>query len=425
MKQRFNAHYHWVIALVMLIQISVYIGILNNFNGLYVLPVTEDLGISRSTFSTAVSARYLTSFLATMVSGLLFSRYGYRRLVLIGLPLAAGAFFLLSSAKSVLMISFGAAIIGLCDSVCSTPGTARVIGDWFHRWRGTILGVVSCFTGLGGSLFCAALSGIMQDQGWRKSHLFSAAALLLVAVLMFFTACDRPDKRGLRPYGEGELPKKKRHGNVRDELWAGFGLAELKSQPTFYLMIACTFLSCLFVYMAFYTVLPHMQDCGMTAEEAARVQSTMLLLLSAAKLITGFLVDRIGAKWVSVLCITCGIVGLRLMAGVHDMTGGLIAVAIYTFSIPNTSITVPLLTMQLFGYKAHATAEGIFMAMISFAGMVAAPLINAVYDKLGSYSPVYSLSSILQIFLIGLFVVLFRMAEKKKMQQCETEQKAV
>ena len=163
----------------------------------------------------------------------------------------------------------------------------------------------------------------------------------------------------------------------------------------------------------------------MTAEEAARVQSTMLLLLSAAKLIAGFLVDRIGAKWVSVLCITCGIVGLRLMAGVHDMTGGLIAVAIYTFSIPNTSITVPLLTMQLFGYKAHATAEGIFMAMISFAGMVAAPLINAVYDKLGSYSPVYSLSSILQIFLIGLFVVLFRMAEKKKTQQCGTEQKAV
>jgi len=54
---------------------------------------------------------------------------------------------------------------------------------------------------------------------------------------------------------------------------------------------------------------------------------------------------------------------------------------------------------------------------------VAAPLINGVYDKLGSYSPVYSFSSILQIFLIGLFGMLFWMAEKKKTQQHATNQK--
>jgi len=425
MKRWMNVHYHWVVAASMLVQLAVYIGILNNFTSLYVLPVTQDLGINRSAFSLAISARYLTSFLATMVSGVLFTRYGHRRLILLGLPAAAFAFCLLSSSRSVATIAISAAIIGVCDSVCSTPGSARVIGDWFHRWRGTVLGVVSAFTGVGGSLFCMALSGIMQRSSWRQSHWFSAAMLLAVMVIMALAACDRPENKGLRPFGEGERPTKKRHGDAGDLQWAGFGLSELKGQGTFYLMILCTFLTCLFVYMGFYTTVPHMQDCGLTAEEAAWVQSYMLVLLSGVKLLIGVLIDRIGARLVAVLCVCCCLAGHWLMAGIHDVPSAMLAISVFTFGIPSTSLTVPLLTVQLFGYKAHLTAEGVFMAMINVGAMVASPLINTVYDRLGSYSPAFRTAAVLQILLIGLYALLFSLAAKKKRIRQAAEQTAV
>ena len=48
MKAVMKRHYHWVIALIVLLEMFVYVGILNNINGLYVIPVSETLGISRA-----------------------------------------------------------------------------------------------------------------------------------------------------------------------------------------------------------------------------------------------------------------------------------------------------------------------------------------------------------------------------------------
>ena len=50
-------HYHWVIALVVLIELAVFSGILNNIVSVHLIPVTEDLGISRGSFSLAFSVR--------------------------------------------------------------------------------------------------------------------------------------------------------------------------------------------------------------------------------------------------------------------------------------------------------------------------------------------------------------------------------
>ena len=44
-------HYHWAIALVVLIELAIFSGILNNIISLHLIPVTEDLGISRGDFS--------------------------------------------------------------------------------------------------------------------------------------------------------------------------------------------------------------------------------------------------------------------------------------------------------------------------------------------------------------------------------------
>ncbi len=61
MKEKLHKHYHWLVAIVALLSYIVFGGLTNNINPMFILPVTEDLGISRSAFSLAVSFRALFS----------------------------------------------------------------------------------------------------------------------------------------------------------------------------------------------------------------------------------------------------------------------------------------------------------------------------------------------------------------------------
>ena len=48
-------HYHWVIVTLMLTELAVYSGILNNLLSLHLIPVTEELKISRGNFSLGIA----------------------------------------------------------------------------------------------------------------------------------------------------------------------------------------------------------------------------------------------------------------------------------------------------------------------------------------------------------------------------------
>ena len=180
------------------------------------------------------------------------------------------------------------------------------------------------------------------------------------------------------------------------------------------MMIAATFLSSFSLYLAFYVIVPHVQDCGLSASQAASLQSIMLLSMAVAKLLIGGLSDKIGGKNVTLLCMVTSVLGLWLLSSVSNMVNGALAVAIFSAGLPLTTLTIPLLNMQLFGYRAHDTATGLFMSIVAVGGMVATPVCNIAYDLLGSYRPVFRAAAILALATMGLFFVLYRMADRDR-----------
>ena len=65
-------HYHWVIVVLLLLELAVYSGILNNLLSLHLIPVTEELSVSRGNFSLSMSVRSLVGFFSTLFSGMFF-----------------------------------------------------------------------------------------------------------------------------------------------------------------------------------------------------------------------------------------------------------------------------------------------------------------------------------------------------------------
>ena len=405
--------YHWIIAVVLVIELAVVGGTTNNYTSLYVIPVSLDLGITRADFSLAISVKALMGFICTSLSGAVFLRFGTKKPFLLGMVLFSAALGLLSHSSSIAMVAIASAIAGVADSFCTTAAVSRVVSDWFNRFQGTVLGLVSAATGLGGSIMCTVLSGVIENSGWRTSYLVAAAIVLVTGVLVLLFVRSRPEDMGLTPYGADYKPKKKTH-RKEDDHWLGYTMPELLRMPIFYLTSVVLFLSAVCMYLAFNTIVPHFQDQGMTASDAAAINSIMLIFLAVYKFLFGALSDVIGPRWVCIICMLAGGIGLWLLAGVTEFTSGLIAILVYTMGLPIVTIMIPLLTYPLFGYRSHNISLGIFIAIPVLGNLISNAIANAVYDKIGSYSPVFQFAAALSAVVIALYALLYALASKAR-----------
>jgi len=412
MRAFLKKHYHWIIAVVVLLQCGFHGGASNTYTGVHLIPVTEALGLTRTEFSLGGSAKSVVGVLATMCSGFLLTRYGYRITASICMCFAACVYLLLSGMNSYPVYLLCSAMMGITAGVCNTAGATRIVSNWFHRRFGTVLGMVTAATGLCGSLLNIGQSAAVENISWRASYLLVAVIFGIIALLVWFVVRDHPSQLKLAPYGEGQREPGKTPRRRTD--WEGPTMRQMIRRPAFYLMSIATFLSGVSVYLAFSFTIPHLRDCGLTAAQASTINSMLLLCLTGTKFLAGLLSDLMGARKVTLLCSFTTIFGLILLRLVDSFGLAVVAVLIYALAVPITTVTIPLLAAALFGYRAQPQYTGIFLAMVTASSVVSGPISNAVYDLTGSYSPAFLGGAVLAAVTSVLYLVLYRLADRDR-----------
>ncbi len=413
-------HYHWVIAIIVFLEMVIYGGYLNAYS-VFTVPVTHALNLTRGSFSLALTMRSIVGFFSSLITGFLFQRFGYRKCAIVGLLTFAAGLVMQAFSETLLMIGIANSILGISLGVCSTAGAVQIVKSWFYKHQGLILGLVTMATGLGGSILSIILAEIIAAESFRFAYCISGLLMVILAVL-YLLLRDRPEHIGLRPYGMDAPVAARQTAHPSHTEWAGHSFQENLRKPQFYLMALCIFLSCFCAYLSFGVVAPHFQDGGFSPSEAAGFQSILMLCLSIAKLLGGWLSDRIGPKRVALLSAVCAAIGQYLLADVSNLTLCYLGIVVFSFGILSMTITAPLLTMPLFGYRSFGSITGIFLAMVSLANMLATPIVNALYDVFGSYTPVFRAAAIADIAVIGLYLLLFFLCEKEKKRFLATQE---
>ena len=194
---------------------------------------------------------------------------------------------------------------------------------------------------------------------------------------------------------------------------------EMVKKPLFYIMCVGTFLSCVCATMVLNVMVAHLQDRGISTQEAVSMQSVLLLLLAGYKFAFGAATDRFGARPVILLCLGCTVLSLVLFALASSSAIAWVAIAVYAASLPVTAVMIPLVSASLFGYQAQASCVGIFFAMGQVASVVTAPITNMFYDKIGSYTPVFLTAAVVAGFLVILYLFMYKLSEKERMKLSE------
>ena len=412
MRKKVIRHYYWVIAAILWLEMAVYGGVLNNYNGLFVIPVTETLNISRTSFGVAIGMASVTSTLSNLLLSKMINRFGYRKLAVVLLLVGAVGIAMLAMSQNVAMLCIGAILIGLCGGVASAGGSTWLVRDWFHQRQGTILGVISAATGIGGSIFAILFAQVMKHAGWRSAYGMGAVAFVLISLLIALLIRNRPSQMRLVPYGEGTAVDPKHR--VPDTHWIGFPQEKLKKMPALYLGILLVLLASFGVYLVWSIVIPHLQDNGMEQTVVASVQSVLMLGLCAGKIVLGYLHDRIGARWTTVCCLAFCCLGTIMLIMVQGTIITYVSVWVYAMGVSIVTMLTPLLVIDLFGHRGSTAYLGVFLALPPVANVFAPTISNMVYDLQGSYTLILWVAAALAVVSILLLAILSRIVTKAR-----------
>jgi predicted MFS family arabinose efflux permease len=162
--------------------------------GLFVQPLTRDIGISIADFTLAIAVQNLAWGFLQPVAGALAVRFGFRPIMVFGAAAHVAGLALLATAQGYLSVVVGAgALIGL-SLACTASAIAMAVGARVvpSALRSTTLGVISAAGSLG-SLLAAPLGQILsEDFGWRAGVLgFMALALLMLPAAWAAGGADR------------------------------------------------------------------------------------------------------------------------------------------------------------------------------------------------------------------------------------------
>ncbi|MBX3278381.1 MAG: MFS transporter [Acidobacteria bacterium] len=348
--------------------------LLVNTFGIFIKPLGDNFGWSRGEVSLAFTLASLAALASMPVVGHLTDRIGPRRLILFSMTMFGALFAslaLLSLHLWHLYILF--IVMGLLGPGTSAVPHASLIARWFDRRRGLAMGLAMGGTGLGGIIWPPAAQALIDAFGWRLSYALLGALVLGggVAVMLFFLKEPEPGA------ADAQKPATVLTGLNRREALGG---------ETFWIMIAAFFIVSASVQACQIHLAPMLSDRGMTAASAAAVVSIFGAASLAARVSTGYLLDRFFAPRVAIFGFMVIVLGLlMLLAGAKD-AAAYAAAFLVGLGYGAETATVPYLVSRYFGLRSFGELYSYLFLTVPLGGVTGPALAGLGFDRTGSYT---------------------------------------
>ena len=164
----------------------------------FVYPMSEDLGWSRTLIVGASSLAGILSVFISPLSGYLIQKYGSKKILFSSVLLLGLTTLLISRTFSPITFYILFAIGRIIFSSPIQIGASTVVTKWFVNNRGKATGILGLLHSLGMGLFPLFAQLIMDLDGnnldsWRLSWLWIGVSVWIISFpLVFFTMIDDP-----------------------------------------------------------------------------------------------------------------------------------------------------------------------------------------------------------------------------------------
>ncbi|HSA70602.1 MAG TPA: MFS transporter [Burkholderiales bacterium] len=363
-------------SLVMLIAL----GIRHGF-GLFLQPMSADLGWGREVFSIAIAMQNIVWGLAQPFSGMLADRFGAGKIVLAGALLYAAGLWLMSASGSPAELYFSAGLlIGLGLSGTTFSIVYGVIGRAASpEKRIMALGIAGAAASFGQFVMVPGSQALIGWGGWA----FALAALAGMAFLM-------------APFSAALMESPHAHAGPQQTL--GEALREARAQRSFWLLLLGYF-TCGFQVVFIGSHLPaYLVDRGLSPRDGMMALALVGLFNIAGSFGAGWFGSRYSKKNLLALIYfgrTVAIVAL-LMLPLTPLTAAAFGVAMGFLWLGTVPLTNGIVA-QIFGVRHLAMLSGFVFFSHQFGSFVGVWAGGWLFDRTGSYDIVWIIAAALGV----------------------------
>jgi len=364
------------------------------FMSIMLKPLTAEFGWSRTAATGAITVGTIIAGLFAIGFGRLADRYGPRLLTSVGSLMTAGMYIAISKFTNLwqfYVVYIIARIISVNTISNIAPKTAAV--NWFRRYRGRALGLLTMSTPLGSSMLALTAQLIMARHGWRAVFMVFALAMVLLQTLpAAFILRRRPEDMGLIPDGGpggGTTAAAAARPSQEEEF--SWTLSEALATPSLWFLVAAIIVAPMinsgigFHMVAYYT------DMGIDATLAVGAMSIYALTGALANAVWGFLSERFSERHLAsgVMVLTaCAILFLQT---VRSPVGAFTFSVFWGLTSRGEGTLVNIILAQYFGRDSYGTISG-FVFPFNRLGLGFGPLISSLsFDLTGSYRVVFNI----------------------------------
>lgn len=374
------------------------------------MPLTLEFGWSRTAIATALALARLETGIAGPVEGVMVDRWGPRRVMLVGIPLATAGYLLWSQISElahltgldVLMVFYFVyvGLVAVGAGLGSSPINVAV-ANWFARRRSFALGTVSAGHGLGAAIWVPVLGYVIQEHGWRWALIIQGLGILAIGLPCALVMRHRPERYGLRPDGDPPpTPPQPAAGGKQPALPTAPAAAaveqRVEERPDYTIRqaIATSAFWCLafafgFRVMVTNAVQVHLAalllDLGMSPLSAAGALGLLSALSIVGRLGMGYLGDRFEARRVYMAALVLMVLGMLVLSRADQPWYIVPFLALYAPAYGGLAALPGALRADFFGRRAFGTISGV-MGPITTLGTMLGPLFAGyVFDTTGTY----------------------------------------
>ena len=374
-------------------------GVAETFS-LFLLPVQESLGSSRSAMTGVYSLYMLALGVGGLLAGRVFDRFGPRTLYAMGLLGMGGGYWLAGQVTGIWQYYLTVGLLGgLGGAALGMVPAAALLSRWFTRRLGLVIGLAYASMGVGVLVLLPLTQLMLEHVGWRTAYSILGGSILVLAVPVLLaplsTLAGRSRKKNA-PRPTGGTPG------------AGWTLAGAMREPAFWGLFMVYF----FTSYAAYSILPQavaylveMEFDPLFAASAVGFTGFLSVFGMAG---VGWLSDRIGqlpTVTLSYLSTLTGIAALILLAYVPGAV--LVYVFVLFFGLCQGARGPVIATMaaRLFAGGRMGSIYGAISLGLGLGAAVGSWASGLFYDITGGYMLSFTLAGVASVIGLAQFYV--------------------
>lgn len=393
--KKFKIHYAWIMLFALCIIRSLSAAGINNTGGIFLSPVSSDIGVGIGTLSIYFSISSIATLIFMPIAGKLIQKHSIKAMMIVAALLQCLSFMALGLMNSVwawyiLSVPMGvggAILVNLCGPV--------LINRWFKSHAGTALGILMACVGVFGAVLQPLTVNSVNNLGWRNTYFFMGCIILITIIALTVVLIkNKPEDKSTKPF---LIPEKGK--DIKKELYIDVPYKNAVKSPAFMgllvFMVAITAFGAFNQHMATY-----LQSLGYSSIQVSPVLSISMIGSTVGAILIGFLSDKIGVYKTTIGVIGV-VVGSIICLGLGSQYLWILSLGSFLLGLASIGIPVlaPLLTKSFFGNKDYESIYSSVMMGPPLATVILLPLYGFVFDATGSYKMVILL--IAAIIVIG------------------------